>query len=882
MSLNRLATALADQYRIDRELGAGGMATVYLAHDLRHDRDVAIKVLHPELGAALGGDRFLSEIRTTAKLQHPHILPLLDSGVADGLLYYVMPYLTGETLRARLDRERQLPIEDAVRIACEVADALGAAHALGIVHRDIKPANILLQGGHALLADFGIALAVQSAGGERLTQTGLSLGTPQYMSPEQAMGDRAIDARSDLYSLGAVAYEMLTGQPPFTGATVQAVVAQVMAALPEPPTTMRPSIPAHVETAVLRALEKLPADRFTSAGAMATALVSPIPAAHPRASPGSAAVRRWQRMTAGLAVLAAGLLVALVFSLLEPPQERRVVRVEGESGGAGSLASVVAGAGDGSSYVYCTSDGAVRMRRWEDFAPTPVDGPFEGCIGAAYSPDGRSIAIVGVPTGLTIASVHGDAPRRDIAIAEVGDMAVFGGGIDWASDGSIYIASRNGLFRIAPDDGQRERIARPDSLSAFIGLDVLPGATSALIVSAPSGGASGETTRIGVVDLRTGEHSSILDGVAVRFVKPGHLLVVGGDGSMSLVPFDVASLRPQGAAIPLPDSLGAGQGVVLWQPLVDVTDNGTLLYWRAPNFNTGYPVLVDRSGNVEEIRPRWTGSFLVPRMADDDARFAVEHTADVATQVWVREIRSGASTRLTMGGLLNGRPTWTPDGSGVTIISDADGAPKLYDRRLDADSAIPMPSWDDRPIWATQWSRDGEWLLLRTDDQAPGRGDILAVRPGLDSVATPILNASGVSEYSAELSPDKRWLAYVSNEGGRYEVRVTPFPGGRGQWQISTGGGTEPAWSRDGRDLFYIANDGWLMAAEIAAGPEFRVLSQRRLFDTTPFVMYGIWNRNYDVTRDGRFLMIRRSADATARIVVVFNWAAGIGGTRAR
>src|SRR5689334_13154885 len=208
--MTRLGHALAGRYRVERELGQGGMATVYLAHDVRHDRPVAIKVLHPELAAALGAERFLSEIKTTAKLQHPHILPLLDSGDAGGLLYYVMPYVQGETLRSRLSRERQLPIDDALRVAREVADALGNAHAHGIIHRDIKPENILLQGGHALVADFGIALAVQSAGGARMTQTGLSLGTPQYMSPEQAMGQRVIDARADIYALGAVLYEMLT------------------------------------------------------------------------------------------------------------------------------------------------------------------------------------------------------------------------------------------------------------------------------------------------------------------------------------------------------------------------------------------------------------------------------------------------------------------------------------------------------------------------------------------------------------------------------------------------------------------------------------------------------------------------------------------------
>src|SRR5690349_21827018 len=263
-AIERLAAALAAKYRIERELGQGGMATVYLAHDLRHDRDVAIKVLHPDLGAALGAERFLSEIRTTARLQHPHILPLLDSGEAGGLLYYVMPLVTGETLRARLEREAQLPIDDAIRVAREVGDALGYAHSLGVIHRDIKPENILLQNGHAVVADFGIALAIQTAGGARMTQTGLSLGTPQYMSPEQAMGERRIDARSDIYALGAVTYEMLVGEPPFTGPSVQAIVARLITEEPRAIVSQRKAVSENVEYAVMRALEKIPADRFAT------------------------------------------------------------------------------------------------------------------------------------------------------------------------------------------------------------------------------------------------------------------------------------------------------------------------------------------------------------------------------------------------------------------------------------------------------------------------------------------------------------------------------------------------------------------------------------------------------------------------------------------
>ncbi|WP_411279245.1 serine/threonine-protein kinase, partial [Gemmatimonas sp.] len=270
--MSRLAEALSRSYTVIRELGAGGMATVYLAHDVKHERDVAIKVLHPDLGAALGGERFLSEIRTTARLQHPHILPLLDSGVADGLLYYVMPLVTGETLRAKLERERQLSVDDAVRIAREVASALEHAHKQGVIHRDIKPENILLQDASALVADFGIALAVQQAGGQRLTQTGLSLGTPQYMCPEQATGERVIDARSGVYALAAVTYELLAGQPPFTGPSVQAIVARLMTEEPRSLSVQRKAVPPSVDAAVLKGLEKLPADRYATAGEFAAAL----------------------------------------------------------------------------------------------------------------------------------------------------------------------------------------------------------------------------------------------------------------------------------------------------------------------------------------------------------------------------------------------------------------------------------------------------------------------------------------------------------------------------------------------------------------------------------------------------------------------------------
>ena len=285
-AFDRLKTALADRYTIERELGAGGMATVYLAHDLKHDRKVAVKVLRPELAAVLGAERFLNEIKVTANLQHPHILPLHDSGKADSrtagqsdsvppeFLYYVMPYMAGESLRDKLNREKQLPIDESLTIASQVADALGSAHRQGVVHRDTKPENILLREGHAVVADFGIALAVTSAGGDRLTETGLSLGTPACMSPEQVAGDREIDGRSDIYSLACVLYEMLAGDPPFVASSPRAVLAKHVTDPAPPITTVRSSVPRPVAVGIAKALSKAPADRFDSAKAFSESLFS--------------------------------------------------------------------------------------------------------------------------------------------------------------------------------------------------------------------------------------------------------------------------------------------------------------------------------------------------------------------------------------------------------------------------------------------------------------------------------------------------------------------------------------------------------------------------------------------------------------------------------
>ena len=392
----RLKAALADRYAIEREIGSGGMATVYLAQDLKHDRKVAVKVLKPELAAVVGTERFLAEIRTTANLSHPHILPLHDSGEADGFLFYVMPYVEGDSLRERLDRDGQLPVEEAVRIAGHVADALDYAHRQGVIHRDIKPGNILFQAGDPVVTDFGIALAVSAAGEGRLTETGLSLGTPYYMSPEQAAGDQTPTAASDVYSLGCVLYEMLTGDPPHTGSSAQAILGKILLGEVTRPTKLRRTIPANVEGALLKALERLPADRFETAADLAAALKDKAF----RHGVGAAAIPGPWKGLAAAATLASLLLpVALAVIILAPDPPPPILRQQIHPPGEGALPNwdrYFALAPDGSRYVYRDTAGpGDEWRLWVKERASDEGRPLSGTEGAedvVFSPDGQWIA----------------------------------------------------------------------------------------------------------------------------------------------------------------------------------------------------------------------------------------------------------------------------------------------------------------------------------------------------------------------------------------------------------------------------------------------------------------------------------------------------------
>ena len=881
VSTERFTAVFSDRYRIERELGRGGMATVYLAHDIRHDRKVAIKVLHAELAAVLGGERFLTEIKTTASLQHPHILPLFDSGQIDSELFYVMPFVDGESLRDRLAREKQLSLDDALRIAREVADALGYAHSRGVIHRDIKPENILLQGGHALVADFGIALAVQHAGGERMTQTGLSLGTPQYMSPEQAMGEKTVDRRSDLYSLGAVLYEMLAGEPPFVAATGQALIAKILTDEPRPLIELRKSIPSHVDAATRQALEKVPADRFDTAAEFLAALANPAfvraGGGRPAASIAVASAATWRVAAVGLGAVALVLAAALTMLLLrvrrDDERHRGVLRVgvylpenqlprDEQSGGA--VFSVLP---DGSGFVYAGpgvvagAETQLWLRRWNELNATPIAGTA-GAEYSALSPDGKSVAFLAFPLQLKVVSLTGGLATV-LADSGVYDFHGMGAGLAWGNDGVLYLSGTSGLIKISSTGGREQRVSASDAArgdEAYLFPDLLPNGKGALVAILPKNHKT-EDQAIGVVNFATGVTSPVFKGVMARYLRPGHIVYAQASGALMAAPFDEDRLAVTGPSVPLADTAA----------YFAVTRGGDLIYAKTSPISN-HVVSVDRNGIERETWSGLTGAYhKTPRLSPDGRRLAISIDRGDGSTLWIARADGGPMTRLSFDGSMNERAAWTPDGQRVTFPSDHAGGIRLFERRADGSGPMtPVNVFDARRIFGTEWAPRGDWLLFRTDDQAAGNADIMGIRPGIDSAARSFV-ATPAEELAPAISPDGRWLAYSSDQSGRREVFVRPFPEtDRATYQVSTAGGTEPLWSRDGRELFFRDERNRIVSVPVAASTIFERGAARELFDASNYEGLRV-QRNYDVTPDGqRFVMLRRDAARANRIVAVF------------
>ncbi len=871
--VGRLAAALADRYRLDRELGAGGMATVWLAEDLKHDRLVAVKVLKPELSAVLGGERFLQEIRVTAHLQHPHILPLFDSGSAEGLLYYVMPYVEGESLRARLSREKQLPVPEAVAITKSVASALDYAHRHGVIHRDIKPENILLHDGQPLVADFGIALAVSRAGGTRVTETGLSLGTPHYMSPEQATADRELTPRSDVYALAAVLHEMLTGDPPHTGSTAQAIIAKVVTERVRPIRPARPSVTPELEAVVLRALEKIPADRFASAAEFAeglgrsdgsgtvpiTGAAYPTPAAPARSRP-------WAMLGAAVAVLIAGVALGrLTAPSKAAPAERlsRFVISTGSdhrySSGSGALPAVgVALSPDAENVVYggISSRGyQLYRRRLGELGTAPIPGT-DGGLNPFFTPDGRwlsffvggSIRKVPPNGGVPVTVATGNlAPQRAV----------------WLDNERLLVTGFDGALQLVQPDGSARRIAQPDSSVGENSLNVfgiLPGG-EVLAVAAKGGSLNGRGVAI---DVQSGTRTRIVDGdIAGLYYDTGYLLWVVPEGTLLAAPFDAARLRMTGP----PVSLAQGVRVTVGgPPQLALSANHSLVYFPEEPFQL---MQVDRNGGAQaiaDVRRR----FHSPRMSPDGRRVAVDFNYQGSRDVWALDVQQRTLSRLTFAN--DGHdPVWAPDGEKVAFASARGGVIGMFLQGADGAGSAESLLVGSSAMTAGAFAPGGHEVVALVTGNA-GSWD-LAVVPLTGERKPRVLLGTPFNEYYPALSPDGRWLAYTSDESGQNEVYVRPFPSAGGKVLVSQSGGSEPVWSRDGRELFYRGFDQLgtpLIGVSVQTAPEFRVLGRTPLFDVSEYEA-AVPHANYDISPDGKgFVMV--SQGRLSEMVLVQHW----------
>jgi serine/threonine-protein kinase len=871
---HRLSAALADRYRIERELGEGGMATVYLAEDLKHDRRVAIKVLKPELAAVIGAERFLAEIKTTANLQHPHILPLFDSGEADGSLFYVMPYLDGESLRDRLDRERHLPVDEAVELVAKVAGAIQAAHDRGVIHRDIKPENVLLgERGEPLVADFGIALAVSQAGGGRLTETGLSLGTPYYMSPEQASADREPGPQSDVYSLGCLLYEMLAGDPPHTGSSAQAVLAKVLTERPRPVTELRETVPRHVDHALRTALQRLPADRFASADAFVRALRDPdyrvpsTPGSRPgKGDSGRAERRAW---TTYLPWVIAAVLAALLWwnglDSSTAPADAPVTRFElttpdGQAFSAGNRPNLALDP-QGAFVIYRgpAPSGSAPWMLWRRDLDQLTGRPIAGTEGGSrprISPGGRFLAF-SPENDVVVIPVDGGPPT---STEELGSSPI------WGDDGAMYDRDEGSLVRWTPATGEIETIAPlPDSIAdrAFFLTVARPGLALFVLQEFFAGGSV-------ALNTRTGQWRDLGIATGVTYLDSGHLAYAREDGAVVLRPFDAETLEFQGPPRVGPDLAQRISGGGLFE----VAEDGTLVYAAGGSSDLAF-VWLDRAGRMEPID--WIEPTGVQglSLSPEGRRLAVGGGATPnrpreGGDLWLYDLEARTRLRLTEDGA-SIRPEWHPDGDRLLFVRQA---PELQfrthpgDRPSDGELLTPVTRGPADGVWHP----NGRELILRMGSDETFSRSLFRFLPG-EEAAKPYLERDSDDRLPL-FSPDGNWVVYVSSQSGRDEVYAQSYPEPGAVIPVSLEGGIHPRWSRSGDELFYLDEEAYLWSARVTLGPDvFEITSRERLFQLDPSIRFAN-ERNtpiWDVAPDGRFLFNRHLEDSQ-RLVVVRNW----------
>jgi serine/threonine-protein kinase len=832
--------ALSDRYGIERELGRGGMATVYLAEDLKHRRQVAVKVLHPELGEVLGKERFLREIETAARLSHPHILPVHDSGEAGGFLFYVMPLATEESLRERLDREKQLPIDDALRIAREVADALSYAHSHGVVHRDIKPENILLSSGHAVVADFGIAKAVSAAGGDKLTETGMAVGTPSYMSPEQAAGEEALDGRTDLYALGCVLYEMLAGQPPFTGPTTESVIRQHLTAEAPAISHVRPAVPAEIVGIVQRALAKTPADRFSPAAQFAEALVTPSqtqPVAHSRAP------RPWIPAVAGVAVVAVLAIAGVVFMrgggggddivigaarqvTLDPGLEvDPVISPDGEmiayAAGPPTHMQIFVRQIGGGRVIQLTSDSTLnhRLPRWSD------DGRE-----IAYQRSDSVIAVVGALGG----------PARPLLRMEPDDAGPGGSlfqsimlGYDWPVKGDRIVYTLGWPGRMYVQDlATGARVAITERGEAF-GPAVSPdGEWVAYVVQNPIfvfGGAefaNEAISSIGISPMTGGPPVAITDGTALdvspQWLPDGRSLlwVSNRDGARDIYRVRLSrSMEPVGA----PERLTTGLDV---HTFTVTPDGRRLAYTSLASSSNVWSVDIPTNppGSVRDAVPLTRGNQIVEGMdvSRDGRTLVFDSDRGGNYDIYTVAVGDWEPLRLTSDPAPDFYPRFSPDGRSIVYHSMRTGNRDLFTMASDGTGTRQLTFGPEEDMDA-DWAPDGKALVVETFSGRSQAGLVVMPLGGESRRSLEVVGAyprwSARGDLIVFTSPDEG-LRVVSATGGAGSARtVVPSPGTEFGPQLA-------AWHPDGRTIYYLASTpaGWAAWSVIEGEEPQRIL----------------------------------------------------------
>ncbi|MFN8573053.1 MAG: protein kinase [Gemmatimonadaceae bacterium] len=860
-SISQLRAALAGQYQIEHAIGAGGMATVYVATDLRHHRKVALKVLRPETAALLGAERFLREITTTAQLQHPNILPLFDSGSHGPFLYYVMPFIDGETLRTKLQRETQLGIDDAVRIAVEVASALDYAHRRGVIHRDIKPENILLHEGRALVADFGIALAVSAAAGGRMTETGLAMGTPNYMSPEQAAAEHDITARSDIYSLGVVLFEMLTGSIPHQAPSVQQVIMKIATEEAPRVSSLRKSVPPNVAEAVAVALEKIPADRFSRASALAEALVTPsfrgrtsdavpIPPRR-RLSPALVAAG----VAAGVAI---GVLLSRAFAREAPrPVVRFAIELPDTATFLPAAGVNLAISPDGLHLVYVgrspNGKDMLWQRELDEMGVHPIVGTDAGLI-PTFSPNGAALAFTAGNT-LKVVSLQGAFGGPALTIVPHGVPSA-GGGIAWTDDDRIYFVDDSGAIqRVSPDGGTLTRVAPHETDAGFMWIGALPGGKNLLATSGRLGVP--EASEIAVVPTNGGPVHRLFKGTMARYAS-GYLVYATSDGALMAVPFDAKRAVVTGR----PVALFQGVDVYMGSASQFALSRTGSLVWVG--YGGARDILkIDRHGTSVAADSGVRADIRDFAMSPDGARLAVTTVELTGLRVSVMAMGGGTLTPLAIEGTRNRALSWSADGRSITVLSNLADSNQL--RLVPADGAgdgteLPIKG----NVLSADWSPDGT-ALVATRAIAGVNTQVVGYRPALDSAPRALVSGPFLAQY-ASISPDGHWLAYSSNETGQGQVYVHPFPATRdGRWQVSPRGGMEPVWAPRGLELFYRAASGDLvsiaMTADASGRPHFsppRPLFRILLDDNTD-------GRHYQAMPDNEHFLLLHSIGGSKR-----------------